>query len=301
MGRVLRHLGCAAGMAIVAVGAAALLQEGQPLIAGELSLSEVSGKLNFNLSKKSAVREDVSGPAAKDEAIPTARENEEPQQRTMTVRPFSFDDSAEGHSVQFSTDAETVRSAAGGAGALMLAPQAEKAAEKAPAAESAIPVKRVPEQPAAAMRPGKAEGSAAGGAKAKPEGRKAAPAKAEKPRAAAERAPAEAREPKKSSQPFERVVTSARFVMEGSLIKLVLRGNSPMVGHFSQLKDPERVVLDLAGNWTIQPPRVPSNRLIQAVRIGQHADKTRLVFDLKTEGKAALVPLTRNSLELHIR
>ena len=74
-----------------------------------------------------------------------------------------------------------------------------------------------------------------------------------------------------------------------------------MVGHYSILKEPERVVLDLAGNWELEVPRVPSNRLIKAVRVGQHEDKTRLVFDMKTEGKVALVPLNRNSLELRIQ
>ena len=100
---------------------------------------------------------------------------------------------------------------------------------------------------------------------------------------------------------YDRVVTSARFSMKGSLIKLTLRGNSPMIGHFYVLEGPDRVVLDLAGNWKIDVPKVPSNRLIGAVRVGQHEDKTRLVFDMKTVGKAALVPLNRNALELRIQ
>ena len=100
---------------------------------------------------------------------------------------------------------------------------------------------------------------------------------------------------------YDRVVTSAKFSMKGSLIKLTLRGNSPMIGHFYVLEAPDRVVLDLAGNWQIDVPKVPSNRLIGGVRVGQHEDKTRLVFDMKTPGKAALVPLNRNALELRIK
>ena len=96
-------------------------------------------------------------------------------------------------------------------------------------------------------------------------------------------------------------MTSARFSMHGSQIKLTLQGNAPMVGHYFTLENPDRVVLDLAGNWGIKMPAVPSNRLVRAVRIGQHDDKTRIVFDMKTGGKAALVPLNRNALELCIQ
>ena len=119
------------------------------------------------------------------------------------------------------------------------------------------------------------------------------------PEAAVEKSPAASSE--KPAQRYERVVTSAKFSMKGSLIKLVLQGNAPMVGHYSVLGNPDRVVLDLAGNWEITVPRVPSNRLIQAVRVGQHDDKTRIVFDMKTMGRVALVPLNRNSLELSIQ
>ncbi len=100
---------------------------------------------------------------------------------------------------------------------------------------------------------------------------------------------------------YDRVITSAKFSMKGSLIKLTLRGNSPMVGHFYVLESPDRVVLDLAGNWKVDMPKVPSNRLIGGVRVGQHEDKTRLVFDMKTTGRVALVPLNRNALELRIQ
>lgn len=105
----------------------------------------------------------------------------------------------------------------------------------------------------------------------------------------------------KAEPRYERVVTSARFAMHGSQIKLILQGNAPMVGHYFSLENPDRIVLDLAGNWEVQVPKVPSNRLIRAVRVGQHDDKTRIVFDMKTQGKAALVPLNRNALELRIQ
>ncbi len=112
-------------------------------------------------------------------------------------------------------------------------------------------------------------------------------------------------EAEKSTQAAEQSsphrVTSAQFVMQGSLIKLVLHGDAPMKGQYFILKDPERVVLDLNGAWRIDVPRVPGNRLIKAVRVGYYSEKTRLVFDMKTRGKVSLVPLDQNALELHIR
>ena len=105
-------------------------------------------------------------------------------------------------------------------------------------------------------------------------------------RLAPEKSPAVKSAPEKSAAEkpasYDRVVTSAKFVMQGSLIKLVLKGNAPMVGHYYVLESPDRVVLDLAGNWQVELPKVPSNRLIKAARVGQHDDKTRLVFDMKT-------------------
>ena len=189
---------------------------------------------------------------------------------------------------------------------------AVKEAEKPqPAAAKAEPEKPLPEAKKPAVKKAEAEKAAPRKAEArKAEARKSQTAK---PRVSAvEAALADARSGRLApvegilmeddpAKTYDRVVTSARFSMKGSLIKLTLRGNSPMIGHFYVLEGPDRVVLDLAGNWKIDVPKVPSNRLIGAVRVGQHEDKTRLVFDMKTVGKAALVPLNRNALELRIQ
>ena len=200
------------------------------------------------------------------------------------------------------------------------APSAEKA-EKAVAAEPVketprpavqkpevkkAEVKKAPEKKAEEKKP------AAKKSEEKPAARKPEPKKPARQLSAVESALEDARSGRLSpvedvlvssdpAKTYDRVVTSAKFSMKGSLIKLTLRGNSPMIGHFYVLEDPDRVVLDLAGNWQIEVPKVPSNRLIGAVRVGQHEDKTRLVFDMKNPGKAALVPLNRNALELRIQ
>ena len=188
--------------------------------------------------------------------------------------------------------------------------EAEKRSPQ-PAAAKAEPEKLLPEAKKPAVKKAEAEKAAPRKAEArKAEARKPQSAK---PRVSAvEAALADARSGRLApvegilmeddpAKTYDRVVTSARFSMKGSLIKLTLRGNSPMIGHFYVLEGPDRVVLDLAGNWKIDVPKVPSNRLIGAVRVGQHEDKTRLVFDMKTVGKAALVPLNRNALELRIQ
>ena len=198
------------------------------------------------------------------------------------------------------------------------AEKAEKAVAAEPVKETPRPVVQKPEavKPEAKKAPEKkAEEKKPAAKKAEekaPAVKKSEPKKSARPRSAVESALEDARSGRLSpvedvlvssdpAKTYDRVVTSAKFSMKGSLIKLTLRGNSPMIGHFYVLEDPDRVVLDLAGNWQIEVPKVPSNRLIGAVRVGQHEDKTRLVFDMKNPGKAALVPLNRNALELRIQ
>ncbi len=57
-----------------------------------------------------------------------------------------------------------------------------------------------------------------------------------------------------------------------------------------QLREPQRLVVDLPGKWTIRGKAVREieNDCIGTIRIGQHPDKLRVVFDLKN-GKPASV------------
>ncbi len=227
---------------------------------------------------------------------------------SIAVQPFSFGD-AQSEAVRPSDSADIQTSSLHGeadtsAGAKSLHPSSPAVKEASPRSTSFLPhtgdaggqQKLSPTAQNVAL-PG--AGSARETQPIRPAA--AAPLKENAPLKKADPLPASRKEAAKQQQSFDRVVTSANFVLDGSLIKLVLRGNAPMVGHFFQLHEPERVVLDIAGRWRIQIPKVPSNRLIQSVRVGRHEDKTRLVFDMKNEGKPALVPLNRNALELHIR
>ena len=48
-----------------------------------------------------------------------------------------------------------------------------------------------------------------------------------------------------------------------------------------QLTSPDRLVIDLSGDWVIKAPGVPTNKFISNVRIGKQRDSTRIVVDLK--------------------
>ena len=281
-------------MLIVAVGVAAVLKDDPGYEAGR---SEISGKLvglteyqENRSSEASAVRTDgdesraasvgrmldAVGDGAADRKAPSAS-------APFDTRPGSVasDDAGDKKTEVKKADASEKEQRA--------APARSSLKDKEPAAEAEGGKK------SASVSSKKSSAEEAAPKQAEVSSAKAAPEQASASQSSAENA-SEDKKPQ-----YERVVTSARFSMQGSQIKLVLQGNAPMVGHYFTLAEPNRVVLDLAGNWDVAVPRVPSNRLIEAVRVGQHDDKTRIVFDMKTQGKVALVPLNRNSLELRIQ
>lgn len=99
-----------------------------------------------------------------------------------------------------------------------------------------------------------------------------------------------------------RVVTTAVLTMDGDVVTLNLEGNSAMRGKSFMLTGPDRVVLDIEGEWQVEAPRVPSNRMVKVLRTGRQGAATRLVFDMRV--KPVKVNVTNpgaNSLELTIR
>ena len=305
MGRTLRLFACAAAMLVAAVGVAAFLKDEPGYEAGR---SEISGKIvgltefQSGRGEPSASAEDGRARSLQSSSSVSADDGRAPEasspKKEMTgstsapfdTRPASVETERSSETAMVAK-AERSEGAAEKASASVSAPAAKERLDAAPAEEKkGAPAKaekqEAPESRPSEAVPGQAEGSSEGRA-----AEKAAKESGQDGAAAAEQ----------SGQTYERVVTSAKFSMQGSQIKLTLQGNAPMVGHYFTLGDPDRVVLDLAGNWEVDVPRVPSNRLIQAVRVGQHDDKTRIVFDMKTTGRAALVPLNRNALELRIQ
>ena len=301
MRRTLRLFVYAVAMLVAAVGVAALLKDDPGYEAGR---SEVSGKL-VGLTEYQENKDKNAETAASSEARETA-----------SAKTASGGSEEGGEiSAPFDTRPASVATASSSASGAVDSKASAPKTERAPEASSPLIKKEGVSESKDASSPAEKKNAP----QATPKAEKAAPeppAKSSENEAAdkrsaeaANKTAAETRasaseataETTKAAPKYERVVTSAKFSMQGSQIKLILQGNAPMVGHYFTLGDPDRVVLDLAGNWEIEMPRVPSNRLIQSARVGQHDDKTRIVFDMKTMGKVALVPLNRNALELRIQ
>ena len=71
------------------------------------------------------------------------------------------------------------------------------------------------------------------------------------------------------------VITNATLRMDGDVVTLRLEANSPISGKTFILSGPDRVVLDLSGDWKLASPRVPSNRMLRELRVGKRSDGIR--------------------------
>ena len=142
--------------------------------------------------------------------------------------------------------------------------------------------REAPEKPKAAPAPGKKEEKArdskADVETAKAESTREESRKKETPRKEAAPAKAKASSAEKS---VERFVVYARE--DGATVRIVGNVNisyKPMV-----LTGPDRVVVDLDGDWDIKAPGIPKNDLVTNVRIGKLNGKTRVVIDLNSSAK----------------
>lgn len=142
--------------------------------------------------------------------------------------------------------------------------------------------REAPEKPKAAPAPGKKEEKArdskADVETAKAESTREESRKKETPRKEAAPAKAKASSAEKS---VERFVVYARE--DGATVRIVGNANisyKPMV-----LTGPDRVVVDLDGDWDIKAPGIPKNDLVTNVRIGKLNGKTRVVIDLNSSAK----------------
>ena len=149
----------------------------------------------------------------------------------------------------------------------------KKAPEKAtrpPAPEKKQEEKAVAEAPRKAPSPN-IERAKEDPGKAEP--RKEAPRKKE---------PAPSREtPAAAGKSIERFVVYVRE--NGATVRIV--GNTNISYKPMLLTEPDRVVLDLDGDWDIKAPGIPKNKLVTNIRIGKPNGKTRVVIDLNSTAK----------------
>lgn len=183
--------------------------------------------------------------------------------------------------------AESEREAAAAAAAALAVEQKEATAALAPPA----PAQATP--PAAAPAP-QAQPKATAPKEAAPR-----PAASETPRqpaqpsaataAPAKKAGAQEKAPAQASVVGPRTIT--RFVVfardSGATVRLT--GNGPLRYKSMNLENPDRVVLDLEGDWEVKAPAVPKNPLVSAVRVGDLDGRTRIVIDLKGKPRTARV------------
>lgn len=119
---------------------------------------------------------------------------------------------------------------------------------------------------------------------AKPEPVKAESAKAEQAKPKVESVKAEApkvEQPKPAKPKGPKTIKKIAIFRMDDEVALRVEGSEAVTYKTMQLKSPDRLVLDLDGEWAIKAPGVPDNKFISNVRIGKQSDKTRIVIDLK--------------------
>ena len=79
-------------------------------------------------------------------------------------------------------------------------------------------------------------------------------------------------------------------------------GDRPLVYKSMLLRNPDRLVIDFEGQWNVNIPGVPQNKLVKALRVGRQADATRMVVDLHREPVSyRLIKLSPQRLEVRLR
>lgn len=94
---------------------------------------------------------------------------------------------------------------------------------------------------------------------------------------------------------------SLKFKYQDSDMLFVLTADSEFEYKTFQLKSPERLVIDVIGEWTgIEFPSVPSNRLIKGIRGGKTKKGQRIVLDMKEVPKGYETKRDGNTVTVHI-
>lgn len=138
----------------------------------------------------------------------------------------------------------------------------------------------------------------------KPEPKPATIAKGETPKTEQKPDAPQKPEPAKDSQHSEKGNIATRFVVysrdKGATVRI--GGNSKMDFNHMILENPNRIVVDLPGDWRFPDnPGIPRNELVQAVRVGKNEGKTRVVIDLKEKPRRVNIVPFKDGNGLDVR
>lgn len=96
-------------------------------------------------------------------------------------------------------------------------------------------------------------------------------------------------------------ITATRLEL-GKSVVFRMSGAAPIKTKTLLLKEPNRYVVDLQGNWGIELPRVPKDLWISGIRMGHHEESTRLVFELtRAPVSAKVVKINDTTVEVRIQ
>lgn len=102
-------------------------------------------------------------------------------------------------------------------------------------------------------------------------------------------------------QAGQTAITATRLEL-GKDVVFRITGAAPIQTKTLLLKEPDRYVVDLQGKWGIDVPRVPKDLWIKTIRVGQHEEATRLVFELtRTPESAKVVKINAKTVEVRIK
>ncbi|MDE7240628.1 AMIN domain-containing protein [Desulfovibrio sp.] len=181
--------------------------------------------------------------------------------------------------------AESEREASAAAAAALAVEQKEASAALHGAPAAPTP-QDIPTPPAAAPAPpAQPKAAAAPPRETAPRPAAETPRQPAQDRAAAPAKKGGAQEKASGTRAITRFVVFARD--NGATVRLT--GNGPLRYKSMNLENPDRVVLDLEGDWEVKAPAVPKNPLVSAVRVGDMDGRTRIVIDLKGKPRTARV------------
>lgn len=99
-----------------------------------------------------------------------------------------------------------------------------------------------------------------------------------------------------------RTILHTHLELDGKKVLFTFTANEKPELKTFVLPDPERVVLDINGQWNIEIPKIISNFMLADIRKNVSAERTRLVFDMNIKtSKVNIEEVYYNTFQLTIR